>query len=217
MKHLFSICRICLLFLPLSVLGAERIDIHAIVTPGETRPILVNISGISCEALQVPQFDVYVQGFNFTNADAAQYLISGKNNGNFEGRAMDRFNKSTKVSKAYSGASLRRQVHKFVDDCVQAINPESKPIAQTRIALKGQVGQDSEIFISDFDGQNISQVTHDNTIVSAPAWVAGKTALYYGTYKLNHADIAYHNLSTGERRSFAHFGGSNMSPAPSPD
>jgi len=42
-------------------------------------------------------------------------------------------------------------------------------------------------------------------------------ALYYGTYKLNHADIAYHNVSTKERRAFANFGGSNMSPAPSPD
>src|SRR5436190_6583446 len=205
------------LFSAFATLAAERINIDVTIRPGETPPIWVNVTGISGEALQVLQFDLYVQGFNFTNADAAQYLISGKNNGNFEGRAIDRFNKSTKVSKAYSGASLRRQVHKFVDDFVQAINPEAKPIAQTRIAFKGQVGQDSEIFVSDFDGQNISQVTHDNTIVSAPAWVPGHTALYYGTYKLNHADIAYHNLSSGERRSFARFGGSNISPAPSPD
>src|SRR5437763_3654454 len=118
--------------------------------PGNAKPIWVSLSGITGEALQVLQFDLYVQGFNFTNAESAQYLISGSNNGNFEGRATDRFNKSNIVSKAYSGATLRRQVHKFVDDFTSAI--QRKAIAQTQIAFKGVIGAGhSEIFISDFD------------------------------------------------------------------
>jgi len=52
--------------------------------------------------------------------------------------------------------------------------------------------------------------------VAAPSWVPGYLALYYVSYKLNHADIFYHDLSTGARRAFARFGGSNMSPAASP-
>src|SRR5437016_2683661 len=81
--------------------GAEQeLIIHKEITPGETPPTWVNITGISGEALQVLQFDLYVQGFNFTNAESAQYLISGKSNGNFEGRATDRFNKNSIVSKA---------------------------------------------------------------------------------------------------------------------
>src|SRR6266536_2864349 len=82
----------------------ERIHVPVGGGMGETPPTWANITGISGEALQVLQFDLYVQGFNFTNAESAQYLISGKNNGNFEGRAMDRFNKNNIVSKAYSGA-----------------------------------------------------------------------------------------------------------------
>jgi TolB protein len=184
--------------------------------PGNTKPIWVSLNGFSGEALQTLQFDLYVQGFNFTNSAGAQYLITGSNNGNFKGAATDAVNKHTLVSKAYSGASLRAQVHLFVDDFVQAL--EGKPICRTRIAFKGVIAPGhSEVFVSDFDGHNAGAITADGSIVSAPAWVPGRDALYYGTYKLNHADIAYHNVSTRDRRSFAHYGGSNISPAPSPD
>jgi TolB protein len=54
-------------------------------------------------------------------------------------------------------------------------------------------------------------------LVAAPDWVPGQLALYYVSYKLKHADIFYHDLGTGARRTFARYGGSNMSPAVSPD
>src|SRR5512133_2145113 len=88
----------------------ETIEIHRNIIPGETKPIWVSISGFSGEAAQVLQFDLYVQGFNFTNSEGAQYLISGSNNGNLQGRVTDNISKNVMVSKAYSGASLRRQV-----------------------------------------------------------------------------------------------------------
>ena len=66
------------------------------------------MSGLTGEAAATLRFDLYVQGFAFTNAEAAQYLITGSNNGNLEARATDPHNQSTLVSKAYSGASLRR-------------------------------------------------------------------------------------------------------------
>src|ERR1041385_1320893 len=89
--------------------------------PGLEKPIFVSMSGITGEAAQVLQFDLYVQGFAFTNAEAAQYLISGSNNGNLQGRATDRFNKAAIVpTKSYTGASLRRQAHAFADDFVKA-------------------------------------------------------------------------------------------------
>ena len=92
-----------------------------------------------------------------------------------------------------------------------------KGIAQTKIAFKGENGPNSEIYIADFDGHNAQAVTKDNSLVAAPCWVPGHMALYYVSYKLNHADIFYHDLSTGARRAFARYGGSNMSPAVSPD
>jgi TolB protein len=181
---------------------------------GYAKPILVSLSGITGEAAQVIQFDLYVQGFAFTNADNAQYLISGSSNGNLVGRATDKLSKEVKVSKSYTGETIRRQAHAFVDDFVKAL--KRIPIAQTRIVFKNDTGQNSELILADFDGHNSSAITKDNTIVAAPCWVPGKFALYYTSYKLNHPDIFYHDLGTGARKIFARYGGSNMSPAASP-
>jgi TolB protein len=185
---------------------------------GHERPVWVSISGVSGEALQALQLDLYVQGFNFTNSEAAQYLINGRANGNFQGTAIDKIGKRTVLSNSYSRESLRRQVHQFVDDFVSAL-PElkRKPICRAKIAFKGETRPNSEIFIADFDGHNAKSVTTDGSIVAAPNWVFGRMALYYTSYKLNHADILYHDLLSGDRKMFARFGGSNMSPAPSPD
>ena len=113
--------RLAILFGVLTALsssGAEaqiKIEGYANI-PGNTPPLWVSLSGFSGEALQVLQFDLYVQGFNFTNSAGAQYLLSGSNSGNLQGQATDRYNKQVILSKAYSGASLRRQAHAFVDD-----------------------------------------------------------------------------------------------------
>jgi len=193
-----------------------QIDITKEVNaPGNTKPIYLSMSGFTGEAAQVLQFDLYVQGFAFTNAEAAQYLISGSDAGNLQGKVTDNFNKHVLVSKAYSGVPLRRQAHAFADDFVQALG--RKPIAQTKLAFKGESGRGSEIYIADFDGHNAQAVTKDNSIVAAPCWVPGRLALYYVSYKLDNADIFYHNLSTGDRKAFARYGGSNISPAASPD
>jgi TolB protein len=208
---------LCLLVSIISGVAAEEeIPIIKSIVPGNTKPIWVSISGFSGEAAQVLQFDLYVQGFNFTNAEGAQYLITGSSNGNLQGRVTDRFNKNTLVAKAYSGASLRRQVHAFADDFVKALG--GKGICETKIAFKGETGGgNGEIFVADFDGYGAQPVTKDNTIVAAPCWVPHHLALYYTSYKLNNPDIFYHDLSSGARKTFARYGGANISPAVSPD
>jgi len=183
--------------------------------PGNTPPVPVSLSGFTGEAAEVIQFDLYVQGFSFTTPDAAQYLLSGSNNGNLTGRATDRFNKASLVSKSYTGATLRRQAHAFVDDFLKALN--RKGIGSTKIAFKADKGSSGEIYIADFDGNGAQAITSDGVLVAAPAWVPGKLALYYTSYKLGSPDIFLHDLSTGERTGVARYAGSNISPAPSPN
>jgi TolB protein len=184
--------------------------------PGTVKPIPVNISGFSGEVAQVIQFDLYVQGFSFVGPDAAQFLISGSNNGNVQGRVSDPHNKATSLSKAYSGASIRRQAHAFADDAVEAMTGK-KGIAQTKVAFKVDTGPTSEIYISDFDGFDAKAVTADQTIVAAPCWAPGRLALYYTSYKKGNPDIYYHDLANGQRRSVASYSGLNTSAAVSPD
>jgi TolB protein len=204
-----------LLGINFSVLAEQVANVVKPTTPGAEPPTWVSLSGFTGEAESILRFDLYVQGFNFTNAEAAQYLISGSNSGNLQGRVTDRYSKATLVSKAYSGASLRRQVHLFVDEFVTAIG--RKGIAQTKIAFKGDTGANSEIYVADFDGYNPQAVTADHTIVAAPAWAPGRLALYYTSYKLGNPDIFFHDLLSGQRHVFARYSGLNTSPAASPD
>ncbi len=184
---------------------------------GGTKPIPVSLEGFSGEVADVLKFDLYVQGFSFVAPEAAQYQISGTGTGSIQGRVVDRFAKSTLLSRSYTGAALRRQAHAFADDIVEAIT-HKKGIAQTQIAFKAQSSSgNGEIYVADFDGHNPKAVTQDKTIVAAPAWVPGQLAIYYDSYKLNNPDVWYHNLSTGRRHVIAHYSGSNISPAVSPD
>jgi TolB protein len=177
----------------------------------------VSIEGFGSDVTAILKFDLYVQGFSFVSPDAAQYQISGSSSGDVVGRVMDRFAKTTILSRSYNGATLRRQAHAFADDIVLAITGK-KGIAQTQIAFKVQASSGSgEIYVADFDGHNAKAVTQDGVIVSAPTWVPGRSALYYNSYKLGNPDIFYHNLSTGDRHVIAHYSGSNISPAASPD
>ena len=97
-------------------------------------------------------------------------------------------------------------------------SPAKRGIAQTKIAFKAQAPSgDGEIYVSDFDGGNPLAVTHDGSIVAAPAWVPGRLALFYTSYQPGNPDIFYHNLSTGQRRIVAGYSGLNTAAAVSPD
>ncbi|HYG24182.1 MAG TPA: hypothetical protein VEH04_15490 [Verrucomicrobiae bacterium] len=182
---------------------------------GNTPPIWVSLSGISGEAAEVLQFDLYVQGFAFTNSAGAQYQISGTSAGNLQARVIDSVTRQALVSKNYSGASLRRQSHAFADDFVEALG--RKGIARTRLAYKAAAGKNSEIFVADFDGFNQQPVTADKTIVAAPSWVPGKFGLCFVSYKLGNPAIFHQNLASGARTKVAYYGGSSISPSVSPD
>src|SRR5204863_6189599 len=96
--------------------AAEEITVSGQVVIGQVKPIPVSLSGFSGEVAEVLRLDLYVMGFSFTDPSSAQYQISGSNNGNVQGRVADPHNQSTKLSKAYSGGSVRRQAHAFADD-----------------------------------------------------------------------------------------------------
>jgi TolB protein len=131
----------------------------------------------------------------------------------------DAVNKSVKFSKAYSGGTVRTQVHTLADEVVEAAAGR-KGVARTRIALKvksGEPGGVGEIYVADYDGFNAVAVTQDRVIVAAPSWVPGRRALVYMTHKFNNPDIVVHDLGSGERKMLARYAGSSMSPAVSPD
>ena len=211
--------RLAYLFLLFFAVGATAqeqspIEINPTVRIGLTPPTPISIEGFTGEALSVLEFDLYIQGFIVVPASQAQYHISGSENGNVLGRLSG--SGPGDFSRSYNGANLRREAHAFADDVVQAVRSE-KGIGQTKIAFKAeQPDGNGEIYVSDFDGHNPQAVTADGAIVASPAWVPGRFALYYTSYKLGNPDIFYSDLGTGQRRVFAAYGGLNTSAAVSP-
>ena len=216
--NLWKICLPVLLGAAVMARGQNEINIGKDITVmGMTKPIPVSLDGFTGETLDVLKFDLYVQGFSFVAPDAAQYVISGSNAGNVQGRVTDRVARSSLLARSYTGASLRREAHAFADDIVLAITGKNG-IARTKIAFKAEAPNgDGEIFVADFDGHNPTNVTHDGAIVAAPAWAPGRLALYYTSYKLGNPDIFYHDLTTGQRRAVSRYSGLNSSAAVSPD
>src|SRR3954471_1631093 len=87
-----------------------------IVRPVDGSQVIpISMSGFSGTAQEVLKFDLEVHGFQFVSADAASYVLTGKSDGQVEGRLTDK-NKSTILSRAYNGGSTRSQAHALAND-----------------------------------------------------------------------------------------------------
>lgn len=183
---------------------------------GFPKPIPVYISGFTGEVDTTLKNDLLFMGIANVSPDQAKFLITGSNASSVEGRVVEKINKHEILAKAYTGNSARAQAHALADDIALAIT--GKPgIAQTKIAFKVETGGGArEIYVADYDGFSAQAATRDGANVSAPCW-AGRTALFYSSYKLGTPQIFYHNLTSGERRAVTRFAGSNITPAVSPD
>lgn len=184
---------------------------------GFLKPIPVSISGFSGEVETVLKRDLRFMGMVSTTPDQAKYLISGSANARVEGGVVDKVTKHAVMPrKGYSGGTLRSQAHALADDIAQTLT-QLPGIAQRKITFKVHTGPGAkEIYIADYDGHNARPVTQDRVNVTAPCW-AGRSSLFYASYKLGNASIFSHNLPTGQRKAVARYGGSSISPAASPD
>ncbi len=205
------------LFLPLScvALGTSIAAAKIIVSKPADYVIPISISGFSGEADSVLKFDLFVLGFNIVDANAAEFLVSGSNNGRVEGRLSDAA-KNAIFGRAYTGGSTRSQAHAFAEDIVKEIRGE-KGIFRGKIAYRLQNGSSTEIAVADFDGHNATVVTHDGSLIGTPTWVPGAFKLLYSSWKTGVTQILEHDLKSGSRRVFARHPGSSFSPAVSPD
>ena len=184
----------------------------------QVAPIPVSLEGFTGEVLNVLNFDLYVAGFRVVPSGAAQYQLSGNNSASLVGRVKDRISGATLLSREYTGGTARVQAHSFADEFV-GLFPGRMGIARCRIAFRIESGGggNSEIYVADYDGFNATAVTADKSIGRDPAWIPGKHALLYTSYRKGSPFIYLHDLSSGARQVLAGFPGLNALPAASPD
>jgi TolB protein len=82
----------------------------------------------------------------------------------------------------FEGATLRATAHHFSDDIVNTITGE-RGIAQTRIAFVAKTKEGQELYVIDYDGEGLRQVTRDRSIALSPSWSPDGEAILYTSFK----------------------------------
>jgi TolB protein len=135
-----------------------------------------------------------------------------------EARLYDVVKKELIVGKRYIGdlTDLSRMVHRFADEIIFALTGE-QGFFQTKIIFVSKAGANKELFLMDFDGRNVTQITHHNSILLSPRVSPDGTRVVFTSYKMGNPDLFLKDLRTGEERRISSYPGLNMSPAWSPD
>ncbi len=132
--------------------------------------------------------------------------------GGFSGQVVDGSG-DVVLAKTYAG---RKATLEFADDVVETLT--GRPgFAATTIAFVSNRSGRKEIYICDYDGSNVQQLTRDNAISVAPALSPDGRQLAYTGYQSGYADIYLIDLISGQRKRVVKFPGTNSGAAFSPD
>ena len=120
-------------------------------------------------------------------------------------------------AKAFKGteSSLRRLAHIASDQIVAALMGK-RGIADTKIAFANNSTRHKEIYVVDYDGENLQKLTNDKSIAILPRWSKdGK--IFYTTYKYKNPDIFAIDLRAGKIAPVIIRGGLSLIGGVSPD
>lgn len=213
MKRLAS----ALVFLSLGCLHAQEPATITIRKGDSTNIAIKTLGGANgSAATKVLQNDLEVSGlFAVAPPERASFTVSGSAaGGSLEGMVVD--GRGSKVlQKTYSG-DPRRAAHNFADDIVETLTGQ-KGIASSKIAFVSTRSGSKEIYIADYDGANVQQLTKDGTLSVSPSISPDRRKLAYTGYQSGYADIYVVDLASGARNRAIKFPGTNSGAAFSPD
>lgn len=114
-------------------------------------------------------------------------------------------------------AGFRMAVHRVSDQVVEWATGDPG-IAATRIVFRRKAADGaSDIYAIDYDGENLTRLTSENTIVYSPALSPEGTHLLYVSYAEGRPIVYEKNLAGGARRTISSEPGLNLTPVYSPD
>lgn len=103
-----------------------------------------------------------------------------------------------------------RQVHHLADSIVRILTGD-EGIAQTRILFSRQTGHGvREIFVVDYDGRNLRQITRNGSLNLIPRWSRDGDRICYTSYWQGRQRLLVLDGRTGESAKVAEFSGLNF-------
>ncbi|MBI2438398.1 MAG: PD40 domain-containing protein [Lentisphaerae bacterium] len=161
--------------------------------------------------------------FDLSGRARAEFVLLGQAaiaGANLEVRceAYDVAGRERLLSKTYKNTEreVRSLAHQAADDIVLALTGR-KGMAATRILLVGNRTGKKEVYLCDADGQNLRQLTRDNSISLAPRWSPDGKEFVYTSFRSQFPDVYLVNLLSGNRKCLANYPGLNAGAAFAPD
>ena len=208
---------VCLVLVSATALLAAEAPKITISKSDTIAVAIAPIQGSDAAAItQVLQSDLALAGvFSIGSAQNAAFTIGGVSSGStLQGKVTDH-NGGVVVGRTYNG-SARGKIHEFVDDIVQTLTG-AKGIANSKVAFVSTRSGRKEIYLADYDGANVQQLTRDNNISVSPKLSADGRQLLYTGYKSGYADVYRISLGNGARERIIKFPGTNSGAVFSPD
>ncbi len=135
-------------------------------------------------------------------------------------RLFDTIKERTMLGRRYSGKgnkdNIRRIAHRFADEVIEDLT-NVRGIFNTKILLESDITGSKEIYIADYDGHNIRQVTNNGSINLSPQWSPGGSHLLYTSYKDGEPYLYIRNIETGKEIKISGRPGINIGGRWSPD
>lgn len=163
---------------------------------------------------EIPESDF--DPWNGSGVDAlltGSFWISGNSlSGDF--RLYDLVGKRFKKGIHYEGKTeeWRNIAHRIANEVVFQITGE-RGIFTTKIAFVSNRTGNKEIYLIDFDGENLSQVTHNKSINILPSWTTDGEKLLYTSYMKRNPDLYAIDLSSNRNYRISYRPGLNASPS----
>jgi TolB protein len=149
----------------------------------------------------------------------AEYVVTGSASGSQLQTNISNANGSPvfSLNTQVNPRDLRTTAHKTVDAILKKMfNIAGICSSKIAFAAQTQVGK-KEIFTCDFDGQNVTQLTFNNSLSVEPDWIPGRNAIVFTLYSKMFTDIVELDVNSKRCRRIAQFPGLNSGAAVSPN
>ena len=218
------------LFLTAAVLLAAALPVFAqsaasggIVVTADAKnanPTLVFTGGLSDQALSAKILSdfQYCGWFTVLKSGSAAYQVSAK--GSLEDFTVTVSNGAGVPMHSFritDSKEVDAAAHTAVDTVLNKIFG-IKGICRSKIVFSAATSaKNREIFVCDFDGTNIKQLTKNNTLCVEPVWAPDGKSFVYSFYGPSYTNLVQYNMETGLSRRLTQYGGINAGGSLSPD
>lgn len=165
--------------------------------------------------------DLYKCGyFSRAGAGQGQIVLSGSAAGSVTAKCyvQGRADQRLYLSKGYSadGNTAVRLAHRVADEIIKAVTGLDG-FCSGQVVMVGNASGHKELYLADWDGGGLRQLTRDSSINRDPKWAPGGRKLIYTSYLKGAASLITLDLASGERRQLLRAGGLITGGSYSPD